>query len=99
LASVPDPLAVSRVADAIRERISLPYWINGDEQHLTAAIGESMFPHNGQNAAALLHGADKAMYGLKARLVRPLLSFGGVPHEPLSRRRNDKSKSRSGGAL
>jgi diguanylate cyclase (GGDEF)-like protein len=98
LANVPDPSAVSRVADAIRERVSLPYWINGDKQHLTAAIGESIFPHNGQNAADLLHGADKAMYSLKARLVRPLFSLGGAPHEQLSRRRNDKSKSRSGGA-
>jgi len=51
LPSAPDPLAVSRVADAIRERVSLPYWINGEAQFLTAAIGESLHPHDGENAA------------------------------------------------
>ena len=99
LPSAPDPLAVSKVADAIRERVSLPYWISGDEQHLTAAIGESLYPHDGENAATLLHRADAAMYRLKARLARPLVSLGSMPQPRLARRRNDKSKSRASGAL
>jgi diguanylate cyclase (GGDEF)-like protein len=99
LPAVPDPLAVSRVADTIRERVSLPYWVNGDEQHLTAAIGESLYPHDGNSAAMLLDRADVAMYRLKARLTRPMVSLGHVPPPRLARRRNDKSKSRSGGAL
>jgi diguanylate cyclase len=98
LANVPDPLAVSRVADAVRERVSLPYWINGDGQQVTAAIGESMFPYDGQNAAALLQRADEAMYRLKLRLDRPLVTLGSVPQPRLARRRNDKTKTRSGGA-
>jgi diguanylate cyclase (GGDEF)-like protein len=98
LPSAPDPLAVSRVADAIRERVSLPYWINGEEQHLTAAIGESLYPHDGENAAVLLHRADAAMYRLKSRLARPMVSLGSQPQERLARRRNDKSKSRASGA-
>jgi diguanylate cyclase len=98
LPSAPDPLAVSRVADSIRERVSLPYWINGEEQHLTAAIGESLYPHDGENAELLLHRADEAMYRLKARIARPMVSLGHVPSQRLSRRRNDKSKSRAGGA-
>jgi diguanylate cyclase (GGDEF)-like protein len=98
LPSAPDPLAVSRVADAIRERVSLPYWINGEAQFLTAAIGESLHPHDGESAAALLHRADAAMYSLKARLARPLVSLGSSPQQRLSRRRNDRSKLRSGGA-
>jgi diguanylate cyclase (GGDEF)-like protein len=98
LANVPDPLAVSRVADAVRERVSLPYWINGDGQQLTAAIGESMFPYDGQNAGALLQRADEAMYRLKLRLDRPLVHLGAVPQPRLARRRNDKAKPRMGGA-
>jgi diguanylate cyclase (GGDEF)-like protein len=98
LPSAPDPLAVSRVADAIRERVSLPYWINGEEQHLTAAIGESLYPHDGENAAVLLHRADAAMYRLKSRLARPMVSLGSQPQERLARRRNDNSKSRASGA-
>jgi diguanylate cyclase (GGDEF)-like protein len=96
LPGVPDPFPVSRVADAIRERVSLPYWIGNDQQQLTASIGESMYPHHGENAAKLLHRADEAMYRLKARIVRP---DAGLPQASprLSRRRNDKSKPRSGG--
>ena len=52
LPSVPDAQAVMRVAETIRERVALPYWIEGNEQHLTAAIGESMYPHDGDNAVA-----------------------------------------------
>jgi GGDEF domain-containing protein len=99
LPGVPDPFPVSRVADAIRERVSLPYWIGNEQQQLTATIGESMYPYHGENAAKLLHRADEAMYRLKARIVRPSLT-SKVPHGPqprLTRRRNDKSKPRSGG--
>jgi diguanylate cyclase (GGDEF)-like protein len=99
LPSVPNPLAVSRVADAIRERISLPYWINGHDPHLSAAIGESFYPHDGENAAQLLRRADEAMYRLKAWVPHPSASLGGTPSPlPLSRRHNDKSAPRTGGA-
>jgi diguanylate cyclase (GGDEF)-like protein len=97
LPSVPDAAAVSRVADMIRERVALPYWIQGNEQHLTAAIGESMYPRDGDSAETLLHRADQAMYRLKARLARPMMSLGTTPYQRLSRRRNDKSKPRVGG--
>jgi diguanylate cyclase (GGDEF)-like protein len=98
LPSVPNPLAVSRVADAIRERISLPYWIKGHDPHVSAAIGESFYPHDGANADQLLRRADEAMYRLKAR-PHPLASLGGMQSPlPMSRRHNDGSVSRAGGA-
>jgi diguanylate cyclase (GGDEF)-like protein len=94
LPNVPDGQAVTRVADTIRERLALPYWIDGREQHLTAAIGESMYPHDGDNAEVLLHRADEAMYRLKARLSRPMVSLGALPQPRPSRRRYDKSNLR-----
>jgi len=97
LPGVPDPFPVSRVADAIRERVSLPYWIGNEQQQLTASIGESMYPYHGENAAKLLHRADEAMYRLKARIVRPTLTVPPAPPPRLTRRRNDKSKPRAGG--
>jgi diguanylate cyclase (GGDEF)-like protein len=97
LPGVPDPLPVSRVADAIRERVSLPYWIGNEQQQLTATIGESMYPYHGENAAKLLHRADEAMYRLKARIVRPTSSAPPASQARLTRRRNDKSKPRPGG--
>jgi diguanylate cyclase (GGDEF)-like protein len=96
LPGVPDPFPVSRVADAIRERVSLPYWIGNDQQQLTASIGESMYPYHGENAALLVHRADEAMYRLKSRIVRPSPE-ARAPQPRLTRRRNDGSKPRSGG--
>jgi diguanylate cyclase (GGDEF)-like protein len=97
LPGVPNPLPVSRVADAIRERVSLPYWIGNAQQQLTATIGESMYPYHGENAALLVHRADEAMYRLKSRIVRPAVQAARTPAPRLARRRNDRSKPRSGG--
>jgi diguanylate cyclase (GGDEF)-like protein len=94
LPSVPDSQAVTRVADTIRERVALPYWIEANEQHLTAAIGESMYPHDGDTAEVLLQRADQAMYRLKARLSRPMVSLGTLPQPRPSRRRYDKNNFR-----
>jgi diguanylate cyclase (GGDEF)-like protein len=99
LPTVPNAASVSRVAETIRERVALPYWINGDEQHLSAAIGESIYPHDGENAAVLLHRADQAMYRVKTRMARPMLTLASTPFERPSRRRNDKTKGRSSGQL
>jgi diguanylate cyclase (GGDEF)-like protein len=95
LPHVPDAAAVTRVADTIRDRVALPYWIEGSEQHLTAAIGESMYPHDGESADVLLHRADQAMYRMKCRLSRPMLSLGSRPLPLPSRRRYDKSNCRT----
>ncbi|HEX3948496.1 MAG TPA: GGDEF domain-containing protein [Steroidobacteraceae bacterium] len=93
LPGVPDPFPVSRVADAIRERVSLPYWIGNYQQQLTASIGESMYPYHGENAALLVHRADEAMYRLKSRIVRPQANaVPSLPAQRLNRRRNDKTK-------
>src|SRR6202011_4998186 len=97
LPSVPDAAAVSRAADMISERGALPYWIQGKQHHLAAAIGESMYPRDGDSADVLLHRADQAMYRLKARLARPMVSLGSAPYQRLSRRRNDNSKPRMDG--
>jgi diguanylate cyclase (GGDEF)-like protein len=95
LPSVPDAKAVAQVADAIRERVALPYWIDDNEQHLTAAIGESMYPHDGESADVLLHRADQTMYRLKARLTRPMVSLGRMQPRH-SRRRGDRSSDADG---
>ena len=92
LPGVPDPMAVNRLADAIRERVSLPYWIGEEEQRVTATIGESMYPYHGEHAALLLHRADEAMYRLKARIVRPAPNVSEPQKLPgYGSRRTDKS--------
>jgi diguanylate cyclase len=91
LPNVPDAAAVAEVADAIRNRVALPYWIEGNEQHLTAAIGESIYPHDGENAATLLDRADQAMYRRKMRHGRSIVSVGNMVQPRHSRRRTDKA--------
>jgi diguanylate cyclase len=93
LPDIPDAAAVSRVADTLRQRVALPYRWQGIEQHLTAAIGESLYPQDGGSAAILLQRADEAMYRLKAHLARPMVSIGSLPVSRPARRRSDKSKS------
>ena len=89
LPCAPDAAAVSHVADTIRERVALPYRLEGTEQHLTAAIGESIYPRDGDDADELLHRADQAMYRLKTRMSRPLFRFGAAFQESPLRRRGD----------
>jgi hypothetical protein len=45
----------------------------------------------------LVHRADEAMYRLKSRIVRPPPHPAAAPEQRMTRRRNDKSKPRSGG--
>jgi diguanylate cyclase (GGDEF)-like protein len=89
LPGAPDAAAVTQVADTIRRRVALPYWIEGTEQHLTAAVGESSYPHDASSASELLLKADQAMYRLKARLARPMVSLGSMPEPHPARRRGD----------
>ncbi len=98
LPNVPDARCLARVADAVRERVALPYWIQGQEQHLSAAIGESIYPHDGVDAETLLHRADQNMYRLKTRSEHSSahLAAATAP-QALDRRRDDKTKSSGGG--
>jgi diguanylate cyclase (GGDEF)-like protein len=95
LPSLPDPSCLTRISDAVRERVALPYWIKGQEQHLSAAIGESIYPRDGVDAETLLHLADQNMYRLKPRSGQASADVG-VP-QTLDRRRDDKSKNSPGG--
>jgi diguanylate cyclase (GGDEF)-like protein len=88
LPGVPDAAAVTRVAQTIRERMALPYRVEGTEHHLTAAIGESLYPHDARSADALLKRADQAMYRLKASRTRSLQAA-----KRPCRRRNDEAKA------
>jgi diguanylate cyclase (GGDEF)-like protein len=87
LPGVPDAAAVAGVAQTIRERLALPYRVEGSERHLTAAIGESLYPHDGKSADALLRRSDQAMYRVKAGRARP------HPAVAPRRRRNDEANA------
>ena len=59
----PDDAAV--VAQKILERLAQPVALGGESTFVTASIGISAFPGDGDNAEALLGAADAAMYRAK----------------------------------
>jgi diguanylate cyclase (GGDEF)-like protein len=56
---------LARVAQKLLEIVAKPYAHNGDELFLSASIGISCYPHDGDSAQALIKNADTAMYRAK----------------------------------
>ncbi len=54
-----------KVARRILDSISHPFFIAGREIFITASIGISVYPHDGDDAETLLKNADAAMYHAK----------------------------------
>jgi diguanylate cyclase (GGDEF)-like protein len=57
--------AAELVARKMHECFVEPFWHDGDELYLNAAIGISIYPDHGEDADSLLSRADIAMYGAK----------------------------------
>lgn len=62
-----DERDATSVAEKILEELRPPFRIDEHEFHVTASIGISLFPNDGQDADALLRAADTAMYHAKER--------------------------------
>ena len=59
------PDDASNVARKFLDCYAKPLSIDGHELHVTASIGISIFPSDGEDADSLLHHADIAMYQIK----------------------------------
>jgi len=92
LPRVPNRASAVDVADTIAERVALPYEIDGERLKVTAAIGVAVYPHDGYDAAHLLHRADELMYRAKAQ-AHDINGFSEAP----ARRRDDGCKRRFSG--
>lgn len=57
---------LAELAENIRKKISLPFYIDGHELSITSSIGISIYPHDGDNAETIIKNADAAMYHAKA---------------------------------
>ncbi len=66
LAELHDPLVAGSVAKRILEQMSRPIVIGANEVVVTASIGISVFPTDGNEVDTLLKNADVAMYSAKA---------------------------------
>ncbi len=54
-------------ADKIMAAMTAPHYIDDHQLHITASIGISMFPDDGDDAVTLIKNADTAMYIAKER--------------------------------
>jgi diguanylate cyclase (GGDEF)-like protein/PAS domain S-box-containing protein len=61
-----DGAYASTVAQKILHEASQPFFIHGQECHLSASIGIAIYPDDGVDACSLLKNADIAMYRAKA---------------------------------
>jgi len=56
---------VAGVAQKVLQALAPPFQVDGQTLYVTASIGVSLFPNDGENASTLLRNADIAMYRAK----------------------------------
>jgi diguanylate cyclase (GGDEF)-like protein/PAS domain S-box-containing protein len=74
------------VAQKILHALRWPFMLEGETCHLTASIGISLYPSDGQDFASLLKNADIATYRAKERGKNNYLFYSGEMNENLSTR-------------
>jgi diguanylate cyclase (GGDEF)-like protein/PAS domain S-box-containing protein len=67
LLSVDDPDYAVHVAQRILDSLGEPFWIKGHELYISASIGITLCPQDGNDPETLVSNADLAMYQAKAR--------------------------------
>jgi len=66
LTSVEDPAVVERVARSIAAQLAGPFLIGTESAYVSASIGITLYPQDGQTVEMLFKQADQAMYAAKA---------------------------------
>lgn len=67
LPEISRPSDVSWVADKVSATLRHPFLIEGHELLVSASIGTSVYPGDGEDAETLMRSADRAMYRAKGR--------------------------------
>jgi len=65
LTSVNDPAVVERVARNIAHQLSGPFLLGTESAYVSASIGITLYPQDGQTVEMLFKQADQAMYAAK----------------------------------
>lgn len=65
LTEIAQPEDALRVAERIRAGLAAPFPLAGQELHVTASIGVTLYPRDGTDAETLIKNADAAMYRVK----------------------------------
>ena len=67
LPGVQGPAEAERVAGKVLDTLREPYRLEGRELFVTASMGISLYPDDGEDADTLVRNADAAMYRAKGR--------------------------------
>ncbi len=65
LTNLAEDIDAAKVAEKILTAVSRPVRFRDHELHLTASIGISVYPHDGQEVESIIRHADMAMYAAK----------------------------------
>ncbi|MGV3653842.1 MAG: EAL domain-containing response regulator [Noviherbaspirillum sp.] len=69
------------VADKLLHCLSEPFFLDGHEVHISASIGISVYPGDGEGIEELLRHADMAMYQVKAEGKNSYVFYDGAMQE------------------
>jgi diguanylate cyclase (GGDEF)-like protein len=78
-------ITAEAVAERIHELLKRPFAIGGTEFYITASIGISLFPFDGDDGKTLLKNADAAMYRSKRSAPGTSTVFSKESVDPLTR--------------
>jgi diguanylate cyclase (GGDEF)-like protein/PAS domain S-box-containing protein len=78
-------LVTEAVATRIHEALQAPFVVGGTEFYITASLGVSMYPFDGEDGKTLLKNADAAMYRSKRAGPGGYVFFSSDKHDPLTR--------------
>ena len=95
LPMIDGPAAAAHVAQAILQAISEPLSMHHAQLHITASIGISVYPEDGDDQQTLIQHADAAMYYTKAHGRNGYQFFTSAMHERVNARLDLETRLRN----
>ena len=65
LNNVDNQASIERIAQEILDKLAKPFHLGNEEVYITASIGISIYPEDGEDVEVLLKNADQSMYAAK----------------------------------
>ncbi|MDP4145003.1 MAG: EAL domain-containing protein [Bacillota bacterium] len=84
ISSANDRLKVVEIAERILQQVSIPYFVQGNELHITASIGIANYPKDGVDSSTLIKNADIAMYRAKESKYDKIIFFRSALNKEVS---------------